>query len=113
MAGRPACGGEVRDGVQQYRGSSSLPRLRGEGGRPKAGRVGAVRESASSHRPHPGLRFALADPPHKGGGIRRAASSARLDRPNGRKRKNGAVFVGKSERSSIPETVVMESKSRG
>src|SRR5205814_5791621 len=36
----------------------------GEGGRPKAGRVGVCPQSASSDRPHPGLSFAAADPPH-------------------------------------------------
>src|SRR5256885_9344397 len=49
-------------------------RLRGEGGTSCAQRYdvsggGPVRQSASSHHPHPGLRFAVADPPPQAPGL--------------------------------------------
>src|SRR5437764_2626832 len=66
--------------LQRHRRPSSLPHL--WGGWAAEGRsVGAVRESASSRRPHPGLRFAAADPPHyRGGGIRKSDLSPQAGR---------------------------------
>jgi len=67
-------------------GSSSLPRLRGVfvgrvAHRERSDtmcRVGGLSDRAHPHDPHPGLRFAVADPP-KGGGKRR--SELRLSGP--------------------------------
>src|SRR4051812_18183107 len=60
------------------RRSSSLPHL--WGGWPAKGRSGGGPQSASSHRPHPGLRFAWPTLPTKGGGIRKSDLSPQAGR---------------------------------